>query len=115
MSPGSQHTVLVVAVAVLAGLGALWLWGTGVRAGKKTEQRLRQVGRTGAVLGWGGLCSAVIVAVQWSLLTRTTDTGMWLLLLGLPGCIAGVSLARYCAVTLGSTGTYGRSGRGGRR
>lgn len=119
-----NHTALVAGLAVVAGLGCVWLWGSGVRAGKQAERSLKQLGRTGAVLGWGVVCSVLIVAVQWAVITKTHDSGVLAMVLAVPGVFAGMSLARYCAVTLGTTGIEsrylrgqggGRGGRGGRR
>lgn len=107
-----NHSV-VVGVIALAALGCLWLWGNGVRAGKKAEKALKQAGRTGSVLGWGLMCAGVIVGIQWLVVVFSHDTATVLLVLGIPGFFAGMSLSRFCAVTLGSTGVESRYLRGG--
>ena len=105
----------IVGVAALAVLGLLWLWGAGVRAGRKAQKKVREVSRTGSVLGWGLLTAGVIVGVQWVVIANTTDAGTIAAVLGTPALVAGIAVARLCVVTLGATGVQTRSIRDGVR
>ncbi|MCA1695336.1 MAG: hypothetical protein LC749_11720 [Actinobacteria bacterium] len=65
-------------------------------------------GNLGRALG----CTAVIVAIQWAVVSLSTDPRAWGVALGVPALFAGATVARMFSVTeiLHSTGH-----RGGRR
>jgi TRAP-type C4-dicarboxylate transport system permease large subunit len=102
----------IVGIAALSMLGLLWLWGAGVKTGRKAEKKIKQVSRTGSVLGWGLLTAGLIVGVQWIVIRNTTDAGTIGAVLGVPALVAGMAIARLCVVTIGATGVETRSTRG---
>lgn len=105
----------ILGVAVLGVLGLLWLWGAGVKAGHKAQKKVKEINRTGSVLGWGVLTAGVIVAVQWIVIRNTADAGTIGAVLGTPALIAGIAVAKLCAVTIGATGVEVRTARGDHR
>jgi hypothetical protein len=104
---------VVVIVAVLAGMGLLYIWAAGARTGRAFEHQVRQVNRFGHVLGSSLLCGMAITGVQWAVVTHTTHPGVLAVVLGVPGLVAGVSVAR--AVTVSTYQYSGPHGRGSRR
>lgn len=111
-----MNTTVAALGFVLAGFGALWLWMSGVTAGRAIQRgiyRLVVIGRVGlAAL----VSSAVIVLVQWQMLGRPALTpGVLALVLGLPAVLAGVTVGRLLA-TVVVLGSFSRArGRRGRR
>jgi hypothetical protein len=92
---------LVAVLVGLAVLGALMLVGGARRAARDTGRAVSLVGR---VL----LYAAGTVAVQWMVLTRSSNTTLQLVVLGLPALLAAALVTR--ALTITTT-----TRRGGRR
>ena len=107
----SHGDVVLVALTALAGLGALLAFRSGARGGYRVARQTQEVTRMGATLGRALAVGAVIVAVQWAVVSVTTDPRAWGVVLGVPALFAGSAVARMFTVTelLRSPGT-GRRG-----
>ncbi|HEX4246606.1 MAG TPA: hypothetical protein VH008_01975 [Pseudonocardia sp.] len=92
-------TGVTVMVAGLAVLGTLWTFSAGAKAGRAVERQFREATRVGAVLATTSITAAVIVGIQWLVMTHGPGTGTALVVLGVPGLLAGVTVARLAAVT----------------
>lgn len=90
--------VLIVVLA-LAGLGVLAAFRSGARGGYKMARHTQQVTRMGGNLGRALGTTAVIVGIQWAVLSLTTDPRAWGVALGIPALFAGVAIARMFSVT----------------
>lgn len=102
------------AVALLGGLVALaglWVFTTGAKAGRAAQRQIQHMVQTWAVLGTAGVSGAVIVAVQWMVITGTPSTAALLVALAVPALLAGITVARMAAVVTVSHGSH----RGRRR
>lgn len=88
-----------IVLAVLAGLGLLSIWTSGARTGRKAERATREITRMTGTAGRTVVTAAVIVGVQWAVLTITTHAVAIGVVLGLPALFAGVTVARLLAVT----------------
>lgn len=97
----NQPPGVLAAVAGLAILGALLLFGGARKAAHDTGRAVSLVGR---VL----LAAALIVGVQWSVLTRSHDITLQLVVLALPALIAATVVTRALTIT---TTTVKRGGR----
>lgn len=95
---GQPSTTLVV-LGVLAVLGALAAFASGRRAARRAAKGVREVSRMTAMVFRTLVTAAVIVGVQWAIVTHHTDTRVILATLALPALFAGASVARLLAVT----------------
>jgi hypothetical protein len=110
---------MMIGLAVLAGLGLLFVFTSGAKAGRRSERAVREVTRVGGNAVRMLVTAAVLVGVQWVALVATTEPVVWAVVLGLPALFAGTTVARLLAVTevIRTTGRVRDSGRrgGGRR
>jgi len=90
--------VLVVVVA-LAGLGVLAAFRGGARGGYRAARQTQEVTRMGGNLIRALGTTAVIVAIQWAVVSFTTDPRAWGVALGVPALFAGAAIARLFSVT----------------
>lgn len=95
-TPGSAVLIVVLA---LAGLGVLTAFRVGARSGHRLARHNQEVTRMGGNLLRALSTSAVIVAVQWTVVFFTTDPRAWAVALGVPALFAGASIARLFSVT----------------
>lgn len=111
MTTSSVDPALVVVVA-LAGLGLLAAFRSGARGAYRMAQHSQEVTRMSGNLGRALGATVVIVAIQWAVLSLSTDPRAWGVALGVPALFAGAAVARMFSVTeiLHSSGH-----RGGRR
>jgi len=98
MSQASVAPVLVV-VAALAGLGVLAAFRTGARGGYRMARHTQEVTRMGGNLTRALSTTVVIVAMQWAVVSLTSDPRAWGVVLGVPGLFAGATIARLFSVT----------------
>ncbi len=98
MSQASVAPVLVVVVA-LAGLGVLAAFRSGARGAYKVARHSQEVTRMGGNLIRALGSAAVIVAVQWAVVSFTSDPRAWGVALGVPALFAGAAIARLFSVT----------------
>jgi hypothetical protein len=98
MSQTSVVPVLVV-VAALAGLGVLAAFRSGARSAYRVTRHTQEVTRMGGNLVRALGTSAVIVAVQWAVVSFTSDPRAWGVALGVPALFAGAAIARLFSVT----------------
>jgi hypothetical protein len=91
--------VVLVALTALAGLGALMAFRSGARGAYRVARQTQEVTRMGATLGRALAVGAVIVAVQWAVVSVTTDPRAWGVVLGVPALFAGSAVARMFTVT----------------
>jgi hypothetical protein len=108
----SPSDVVLVALTALAGLGALVAFRFGARGAYRVARQTQEVTRMGATLTRALAVGAVIMGVQWAVVSVTTDPRAWGVVLGVPALFAGSALARMFTVTelLHNPGT-GRRGR----
>jgi hypothetical protein len=111
MTGAHVDPVLVVLVA-LAGLGALVAFRSGARSAYKVARHTQQVTRMGGNLGRALGTAVVIVGVQWSVVSLTTDPRAWGVVFGVPALFAGATIARMFSVT---ELVYAPERKGGRR
>ena len=98
MSPTPGTVVLVVVVA-LAGLGVLAAFRSGARSGHRLARHTQEVTRMSGTLTRALGTAAVIVAMQWAVVSLTADPRAWGMALGLPALFAGAAIARLFSVT----------------
>ena len=98
MSPASGTLWLVVGLA-LAGLGVLAAFRSGARSGHRLARHTHEVTRMGGNLARALGTAAVIVGVQWAVVSFTSDARAWALALGVPALFAGAAIARLFSVT----------------
>ena len=98
MSQASVVPVLVVVVA-LAGLGVLAAFRSGARGAYKVARHTQEVTRMGGNLARALGSAAVIVGVQWAVVTFTSGPLAWGVALGVPALFAGAAIARLFSVT----------------
>lgn len=98
MTPTSVAPVLVVVVA-LAGLGVLAAFRGGARSGYRVARHTQEVTRMGGNLTRALGTTVVIVAVQWAVVSFTSDPRAWGVALGVPALFAGAAIARLFSVT----------------
>ena len=98
MNSSHLDPVLVVVVA-LAGLGLLVAFRSGARGGYRMARHSQEVTRMGGNLGRALGTTVVIVAIQWAVVSFTTDPRAWSVALGLPALFAGAAVARMFSVT----------------
>jgi hypothetical protein len=90
-----QTAVVLLGVC---GLVLVWAWTAGARTGRRAERATRTVTRMGSTTGRTLICAAVIVGVQWAVITWTTHPGVIATVLGVPALIAGGAVARLLTV-----------------
>ncbi|MEU9822964.1 hypothetical protein Ae168Ps1_4839c [Pseudonocardia sp. Ae168_Ps1] len=88
---------IAVALGVLAGLVLMWSWAAGARAGRKVQKSIHHAGRTGNNAARIVMTAAVVVGVQWAVVKLSADPVAWVIVLGVPALIAGVTVARMLA------------------
>lgn len=88
-----------IALGVLALVGMLAAFTSGRRAAKQAARGMREVTRMTGMAFRTLVTTAVITAVQWVIVTNTTDTTTVVITLAVPALFAGVSVARLLAVT----------------
>lgn len=107
----SAGTTVVVALVLLAVLGVVHIWTTGVRAGRKVERQMREVTRLGRVAAGAAITAVLIAVIQWAVVTNTAPNPAWVLVLGAPALMAGVTVGRLLAVTTVHRHGQGHHGR----
>jgi hypothetical protein len=90
---------LLVVVVALGGLGALAAFRSGARSAYKLARQTQEVTRMGGNLGRALGTTAVIVGIQWAVVSLTTDPRAWGVVLGVPALFAGAAIARMFSVT----------------
>jgi hypothetical protein len=95
-TPGSAVLLVVVA---LAGLGVLAAFRSGARTGHRLARHSQEVTRMGSNLARALGIAVVIVGMQWSVVSLTSDARAWAVALGIPGLFAGAAIARMFSVT----------------
>jgi hypothetical protein len=111
MNP-SQFDVLLVGLGVLAGLGVIAAFRSGARSAYRVARRTQHVTRMGGNLVRALGTAAVIVGMQWGVVSLTTDPRAWGVALGVPAIFAGSVIARMFSVTeLLHDPTYHRGSR----
>jgi uncharacterized membrane protein YgdD (TMEM256/DUF423 family) len=95
-TPGSAVLLVVVA---LAGLGVLAAFRSGARTGHRLARHSQEVTRMGSNLARALGIAVVIVSMQWSVVSLTSDARAWAVALGIPGLFAGAAIARMFSVT----------------
>jgi len=98
MNQTSVVPVLVV-LAALAGLGVLAAFRSGTRGGYRMARQTQEVTRMGGNLARALGTTVVIVAIQWAVVSLTTDPRAWGVALGVPALFAGAAIARLFSVT----------------
>jgi hypothetical protein len=96
---GAHVDPLLVVLIALAGLGALVAFRSGARSAYKVARHTQQVTRMGGNLGRALGTAAVIVGVQWAVVSFTTDPRAWGVVFGVPALFAGAAIARMFSVT----------------
>ena len=98
MSP-PQFDVLLIGLAVLAGLGVIAAFRSGARSAYRVARHTQHVTRMGATLARALAIAAVIVGMQWAVVSLTSDPRAWGIALGVPALLAGSVIARLFSVT----------------
>jgi hypothetical protein len=111
MTTSPVDPVLIVVVA-LAGLGLLATFRSGARGAYRVARHTQEVTRMGGNLGRVLGTTVVIVAIQWAVVSLTTDPRAWGVALGVPALFAGAAIARMFSVT---EILHSADHRGGRR
>jgi hypothetical protein len=88
-----------IVLGVFALVGVLAAFTSGRRAAKRATKGMREVTRMTGMAFRTLVTTAVITAVQWAIVTNTTDTTTVVLTLAVPALFAGASVARLLAVT----------------
>lgn len=91
--------VLLVGVAVLAGLGVIAGFRSGARSAYRVSRQTQHVTRMGGNLIRALGTAAVIVGMQWAVVSTTSDPRAWGVALGVPALFAGSVIARLFSVT----------------
>ncbi len=89
----------LVALVVLAGLGAIVAFRSGARGAYKVARQTQEVTRMSGNLSRALGTGVVIVGVQWAVVFFTTDPRAWGVVLGVPALFAGAAIARMFSVT----------------
>ncbi|MDQ2882618.1 MAG: hypothetical protein M3Y48_15855 [Actinomycetota bacterium] len=98
MNP-SLVDVVLVGLAVLAGLGVMAAFRSGARGAYKVARQTQEVTRMGGNLGRALGTTVVIVGIQWAVVSFTTDPRAWGVALAVPALFAGSAIARMFSVT----------------
>ena len=94
-----QLEVLLVGLAVLAGLGVIAAFRSGARSAYRVARQTQHVTRMGGNLLRALSTAAVIVGMQWAVVFFTSDPRAWAVALGVPALFAGSVIARLFSVT----------------
>jgi hypothetical protein len=95
----SQVAPVLVVVLALVGLGVLAAFRSGARSAYRVARHTQEVTRMGGNLGRALGATTVIVGIQWSVVSFTTDLRAWGVALGVPALFAGAAVARMFSVT----------------
>ena len=95
----SHVDLVLVGLAVLAGLGVMAAFRSGARGAYKVARQTQEVTRMGGNLGRALGTTVVIVGVQWAVVAFTADPRAWGVALGVPALFAGSVIARMFSVT----------------
>ena len=95
----NQTQVVLVGLVVLAGLGVLAAFRSGARGAYRVARQTQEITRMGGNLGRALGTAVVIVGVQWSVVSLTTDPRAWGVVFGVPALFAGAAIARMFSVT----------------
>jgi uncharacterized oligopeptide transporter (OPT) family protein len=98
MNP-TQVDVLLVGLAVAAGLGVIAAFRSGARSAYRVARQTQHVTRMGGNLIRALGTAAVIVGMQWAVVSLTSDPCAWGVALGVPALFAGSVIARLFSVT----------------
>ena len=101
----------LIALVVLAGLGALVAFRSGARGAYKVAKQTQEVTRMGGNLTRALLTGAVIVGIQWAVVAFTTDPRVWGVVFGVPALFAGTAIARMFSITELVHTRHGKEGR----
>ena len=91
--------LILVALAVLAGLSAMTAFRSGARGAYRVARQTQEVTRMGGNLVRALGTSAVIVGVQWVVVSFTSDPRAWGVAFGVPALFAGSVIARMFSIT----------------
>lgn len=95
----STHAgVVLVGLAMLAGLGVIAAFRSGARSAYRVTRQTQHVTRMGGNLVRALGTAAVIVGMQWSVVSLTLDPRAWGVALGVPALFAGSVIARLFSV-----------------
>lgn len=94
-----QVDVLLIGLAGLAGLGVIAAFRSGARSAYRVARHTQHVTRMGANLARALAIAAVIVGMQWAVVSLTSDPRAWGVALGIPALLAGSVIARLFSVT----------------
>jgi hypothetical protein len=92
-------SAVLVGLAVLAGLGVVAAFRSGARGAYRVARQTQEVTRMGGNLTRALGTTVVIVAMQWLVVTFTSDPRAWVVALGVPALFAGAAIARMFSVT----------------
>jgi hypothetical protein len=96
---GANGQVMLIMLAVLAGVGVLAAFRSGAHSAYRVARRTQHVSRMSGNLARALGSAVVIVGVQWSVVSFTTDPRAWVVALGVPALFAGSAIARMFTVT----------------
>ncbi|HEV7453578.1 MAG TPA: hypothetical protein VGO16_19825 [Pseudonocardiaceae bacterium] len=99
MAENAHVGLLLIGLAVLAGLGVIAAFRSGARGAYKVARQTQEVTRMGGNLGRALGTTVVIVGIQWAVVTFTSDWRAWGVALGVPALFAGSVIARMFSVT----------------
>jgi hypothetical protein len=92
-------SAVLVGLAALAGLGVLAAFRSGARGAYRVARQTQEVTRMGGNLTRALGTTAVIIAMQWAVVTFTSDPRAWGVALGVPALFAGAAITRMFSVT----------------
>jgi hypothetical protein len=106
----SIGATVLIGLLVLAALGLVHIWASGMRAGRKVRGHVREFNRMSQIAGGAFVASLVITGVQWFVVTHTQPSGTWAFVLGVPAMLAGVTVGQLLALTDLIPGPHGHRG-----
>ena len=95
----NQTQAVLVGLVVVAGLGVLAAFRSGARSAYRVARQTQEATRMGGNLARALGTAAVIVGMQWAVVTFTADPRAWGVALGVPALFAGSAIARLFSVT----------------
>ena len=98
MNP-TQFDVVLIGLGVLASLGMIAAFRTGAHSAYRIARQTQHVTRMGGNLARALGTAAVIVGMQWAVVSLTTDPRAWGVVFGVPAIFAGSVIARLFSVT----------------
>ena len=98
MNP-AQFDVVLVGLGVLAGLGVIAAFRSCAHSASRVARQTQHVTRMGGNLVRALGTAAVIVGMQWAVVSLTTDPRAWGVAFGVPAIFAGSAIARLFSVT----------------